>query len=129
MPSSSPSQSGTFSCLPNRVAFAVGVLLCLASSALHDYTTSGLENVLAYALLTTFLHQLVRLQYGSSHPRNTFRSLFLASVALGLIAVTRHLVLLMLPPAAFLAWTHRCALSARRTLALAGAATLPLPGQ
>ena len=112
---------------PNRVAFAVGVLLCLASSALHDYTTSGLENVLAYALITTFLHQLVRLQYGSSHPRNTFRSLLLASVALGLIAVTRHdLVLLMLPPAAFLAWTHRCALSARRTLALAGAATLPL---
>ena len=112
---------------PNRAAFAVGVLLCLASSALHDYASSGLENVLAYALITTFLHQLVRLQHDSSHPRDPFRNLFLASVALGLTAVTRHdLVPLLLPPAAFLVWTHRSALSARRTLALAGAATLPL---
>ena len=37
---------------PNSPAFAMSVLLCVASTAVHDYTSSGLENVLAYALIT-----------------------------------------------------------------------------
>ena len=112
---------------PNRVAFAMCILLCVGSTALHDYTSSGLENVLAFALITTFLLQLVRLHRDAPHPTDAFRGLFHASVVFGLIAVTRHdLVPLMLPPAASLVWTHRSVLSARRSLALAVTAALPL---
>ena len=112
---------------PSNVAFTLGVLLCVASLAVHDYTSSGLENVLAYALITTLLLQLVRLHRDTSQPRNAFRGLLHICVVFGLIAVTRHdLVPLMLPPAAFLVWSHRSVLSARRSLALAVAAVLPL---
>ena len=112
---------------PNRVAFALGVLLCIASSALHDYSSSGLENALAFALIATFLLEVVRLHRDTPRPANAFRHLFRASVVFGLIAVTRHdLVPLVLPPAVFLVWSHRSVLSARQSLALAVAATLPL---
>ena len=112
---------------PNRVAFALGVVLCIASSALHDYSSSGLENVLAYALIATFLLQVVRLERDPPDPPNIFPHLFRASVTFGLIAVTRHdLVPLVLPPAVFLAWAHRSILSPRKSFTLAAAATLPL---
>ena len=112
---------------PNRVAFAMCILLWVASSALHDYTSSGLENVLAFALITTFLLQVVRLERDTPPPPNTFGLLLHASVVFGLVAVTRHdLVPLLLPPAVFLAWTHRGVLSARQVLALAVAAAVPL---
>ena len=112
---------------PNRVAFALGVVLCIASSALHDYSSSGLENVLAYALIATFLLQVVRLERDPRDPPNIFRHLFRASVIFGLIAVTRHdLVPLVLPPVVFLAWAHRSVLSPRKSFTLAAAATLPL---
>ena len=112
---------------PSSRAFAMGVLLCVASSAVHDYTSSGLENVLAYALITTFLLEVVRLYRDTPHRPNTFRTLLYLSVVFGLIAVTRHdLVPLMLPSAVFLVWTYRSVLAARRWLALAVIAALPL---
>ncbi len=112
---------------PNRVAFALGCVLCVASSAFLDYTSSGLENILAFALIATFLLQVVRLHRNTPHPPDTLRYLFRASVVFGLIAVTRHdLVPLVLPPAAFLVWSHRSVLSARKSFTLAVAATLPL---
>ena len=112
---------------PNRIAFTMCVLLCVASSALHDYTSSGLENVLAFALITNFLLQVARLERGTPPPPSTFRLLLHASVVFGLVSVTRHdLVPLLLPPAAFLVCRHRNVLSVRRSLALAVAAALPL---
>ena len=112
---------------PNSLAFAMGVLLCVASTAVHDYTSSGLENVLAYALITYFLLQIVRLHRDALHPREATRSLTRLCMAFGLIAVTRHdLVLLVLPPAVFAVWSCRPRLTVRQWLTLGSAAVAPL---
>ena len=114
---------------PNNVAFALGVLLCVSSIALHDYTSSGLENVLAYALATSLLLQVVHLERdrtpGAGH--DVARTLTCLCLMFGLIAVTRHdLVLLVLPTVAFAVWRQRHLITARSWLSLAAAACLPL---
>ena len=112
---------------PNSVAFAIAVLLCTASTAIHDFTSSGLENVLAYALITYFLLQLLLLPRDGLHPSATLPPLTRLCLAFGLIAVTRHdLIPLMLPPMGFLLWRHRQSSSRRQWLVLAAAALLPL---
>ena len=110
---------------PNSVAFVLGVLLCATSTALLDYTSSGLENVLAYALSTGLLLQVVRLERVPLP--DVTRTLTRLCLMFGLIAVTRHdLVLLVFPPAAFAVWRHRHLITARSWLSLASAACLPL---
>ena len=113
---------------PNSPAFAMSVLLCVASTAVHDYTSSGLENVLAYALITYFLLQTVRLHRDALEPPDVTRTLFRLCLAFGLISVTRHdLVLLLLPPAAFAVWSHRrLMITAPLWFSLAAAAFVPL---
>ena len=113
---------------PNSPAFAMSVLLCVASTAVHDYTSSGLENVLAYALITYFLLQTVRLHRDALEPPEVTRTLFRLCLAFGLISVTRHdLVLLLLPPAAFAVWSHRrLMITAPSWFSLAAAAFVPL---
>ena len=112
---------------PNSPAFAMSVLLCVASTAVHDYTSSGLENVLAYALITYFLLQMVRLHRDTLEPPEVTSTLFRLSLAFGLISVTRHdLVLLLLPPAAFAVWSHRRLITAPSWFSLASAAFVPL---
>ncbi|MXZ71436.1 MAG: hypothetical protein F4Z04_08015 [Acidobacteria bacterium] len=110
---------------PNSVAFALGVLLCVTSTALIDYTSSGLENALAYALSTAFLVQVVRLDRVPLP--DVTRTLTRLCLMFGLIAITRHdLVLLVLPPALLTCWRHRHRIAARSWLSLASAACLPL---
>ena len=112
---------------PNSPAFAMSVLLCVASTAVHDYTSSGLENVLAYALITYFLLQTVRLHRDTLEPPEVTSTLFRLSLAFGLISVTRHdLVLLLLPPATFAVWSHRRLITAPSWFSLASAAFVPL---
>ena len=113
---------------PNSPAFAMSVLLCVASTAVHDYTSSGLENVLAYALITYFLLQTVRLHRDALEPPEVTRTLFHLCLAFGLISATRHdLVLLLLPPAAFAVWSHRrLMITAPSWFSLAAAAFVPL---
>ena len=112
---------------PSSAAFATGILLCVASSAINDYTSSGLENVLAYALVTYFLLQIVRLYRGNLQAHAVTRALGRLCLAVGLLAITRHdLVLLILPPATFVVWDHRRLLSVRRWCSLSAAAILPL---
>ena len=113
---------------PNSPAFAMSVLLCVASTAVHDYTSSGLENVLAYALITYFLLQTVRLHRDALEPPEVTGTLFRLCLAFGLISVTRHdLVLLLLPPAAFAVWSHRrLMITAPSWFSLAAAAFVPL---
>lgn len=41
--------------LSNSLSFLVTVLFCVSSTALYDFTSSGLENVLGYFLVSTFL--------------------------------------------------------------------------
>lgn len=112
---------------PSSVAFATGILLCVASTAIHDYTSSGLENVLAYALLAYFLLQFVRLHRDTVQTGRAVGTLGRLCIAFGLIVVTRHdLLLLVLPPAAYAVWTHRRLPSTRRWCFLAASALLPL---
>ena len=112
---------------PNSLAFAIAVLLCTASTAIHDYTSSGLENVLAYALITYFLLQLALLPRDVLRPSATFPPLIRLCLAFGLIAVTRHdLIPLIVLPAGFLLWRHRRLPSHRQWWVLAAAALLPL---
>ena len=112
---------------PNSPAFAMSVLLCVVSTAVHDYTSSGLENVLAYALITYFLLQTVRLHRDALEPPEVTRTLFRLCLAFGLISVTRHdLVLLLLPPAAFALWSHRRLITAPSWFSLAAAGFVPL---
>ena len=112
---------------PTSLAFALAVLVCTASTGIHDYTSSGLENVLAYALITYFLLQLVRLPTDALHASAAFPPLSRLCLAFGLIAVTRHdLIPLLLPPIGFLLWRHRRSPSGRQWRVLAAAALLPL---
>ena len=112
---------------PNSLAFAIAVLLCTASTAIHDYTSSGLENVVAYALITYFLLQLTLLPRDVLSPGATFRSLIRLCLAFGLIAVTRHdLVPLMVVPTGFVLWRHRRLPSHRQWWILAAVTLFPL---
>ena len=112
---------------PNSVAFCTAILLCVASTAIHDYTSAGLENVLAYALLAYFLLQFVRLHRDTVQTGWAIGTLGRLCLAFGLIAVTRHdLLLLVLPPAAYAVWTHRRLPSTRRWYFVGASALLPL---
>ena len=112
---------------PTSAAFAMGFLLCAASTAIHDYTSSGFENVLAYGLLTYFFLQIVRLYRDGLPERAAISALGRLCLMFGLIALTRHdLVLLLLPPAAFVVWDHRRLLSIPTYCTLAVVALLPL---
>ncbi len=112
---------------PSREAFVLGVLLCVASTAIFDYTTSGLENVLAYALISWFLLLLARLAREDLRPDAAVRAVFGLCLAFGLILVTRHdLVLLILPPAAFVLAGRRHLLSVRKRISLGLTALTPL---
>ena len=82
---------------------------------------------LAYALITYLLLQIVRLQREVLQLRDALRTLVRLCLMFGLIAVTRHdLVLLVLPPAAFTVWSHRRLITRWRWWPLAAAALLPL---
>lgn len=111
---------------PNSVAFALGVLLCATSNGFYDYTSSGLENVLAYALVTgLLLHVFACTTPGQQ--RDVTPTLTRLCLMFGLIAVTRHdLVLLVLPASVFAVWRNRRSVTARSCLSLAAVACLPL---
>ena len=112
---------------PGSTAFVMAVLLCVTSSAVFLYTSSGLENVLAYALVTYLVLQVVRLHRHPPPQHDAIRLLTRLCLAFGLITVTRHdLVLLVLPPTLFTVWSHRRIVSARQwcVLGLAGLAPL-----
>ena len=112
---------------PGNTAFAMAVLLCVASAGFADFTSSGLENVLAYALLTWFLLQIARLYRDNPMKEAATRALGSLCVAFGLLVITRHdLVLLVAPPAAYVVWDHRRLLSVRTWCVLGAAALLPL---
>ena len=84
----------------------------MSSTAVYDYTSSGLENVLAYLLITSLLLQIVRLtSAGARNPAagtGSASRIALIGLLSGLILVTRHdLFLLVLPPVAYVVWRHR----------------------
>lgn len=103
--------------LQSHYRLLVAVLLLVCCNGFMDYTSSGLENPLAYALLAYFLYLYLRL-FGDD-VENPYRSLSLLSLTFGLLIVTRHdLVLLVLPAVGYLLVRYWGALSYRQWLVL-----------
>jgi len=95
----------------NPSTLLLAVLLFTASTAFFDYTSSGLENPLAYFLIALYVFNYIRL-FGHSDTRaacQTAKRRRISSLWLvfGLIILVRHdLVLLLLPSILYVAWTH-----------------------
>jgi len=107
------------------------VLFLLASNGFYDYTSSGLENCLAYTLLSIYLYfyqKFFRLITSplKSHAKikqNIFIVLFTAS----LIICTRHdLVLLILPSALYFLYKSRALMPVKTIVYYSFVALLPL---
>lgn len=114
---------------PTKWLLAMAVMGC--SVGFFDYTTSGLENVLAYALIAAFLLAYHRLfapgggdesspsmteagSGGTPSSTTTRPALVWSLVVAGLVAFCRlDLVTLVAPPAAWAFWRNRHALSRR----------------
>ena len=82
--------------------FLLSVSLLVASSAFFDFTTSGLENVLAYALLALFLTCLIRpsgMPAETGTDRQPVGSLYLQFILAGLILLVRHDLIFLIGPA------------------------------
>lgn len=81
--------------LRDDVKFLLGVLLLLCCNGFLDFTTSGLENPLAYLLIAVYLLYYIRMFSDPDDRGNTFSRL---ALSFGLVVVTRHdLALLLLP--------------------------------
>ncbi len=92
--------------------FLIFVLLLIASRSFFDYTSSGLENALAFTLISAFVFYLKQfLVVGQDRERQEQQSCFLAlCVLVGLSPLVRHDLVLLLAPgfawAAIVRWQH-----------------------
>ena len=84
----------------NNMLFLTAVMLLLASTGFYDYTSSGLENVLAYLLITNYLliyYSLFSFENINNIPKEKLVILLL--LLAGLILFVRYdLLFLLLPP-------------------------------
>jgi len=103
-------------------------LLWLSSNAFFDYTSSGLENVLAYLLIALYLFFFLKLIKNSADEALLVKGhirkiLFLA----GLLIFVRHdLLLLIFPPSAYLIFRWFKSLSLKEWISLGIVSVLPL---
>lgn len=113
------------------------VFLLTASVAFFDYTSSGLENSLAYFLIAILLRGYAGLFFTAPHPvpqaqaahTQTSQTHHIRAVliAAGLLLVTRHdLLLLILPLVAQVVYRRWRCFSARQWLGLGAMTLLPL---
>ena len=108
--------------LASPVRWAALLILLLSSKSFMDYTSSGLENPLAYALLTLFLAFSFRL-LESGAPGG--RDLLGLAASAGLLLTCRHdLLTLIAVPFGFALWRSR-ALGWGRLAGLAAAGLAP----
>lgn len=112
--------------------FSLGLLLFITSNAFFDYTSSGLENVLGYFLITVFLSFYLEAtkegkdQHILEDDPKEKKSLLGSLIAFGLIICVRHdLLLLVLPATIYLIWTKRKLFSLKIWLLILGMALLP----
>jgi arabinofuranosyltransferase len=100
----------------------LALLLLLASVGFFDYTTSGLENPLAYCLICVYLLVGKRLLEGP--PQGRPSAALVVTLCFGLLLTCRHdLFTLFAPATAYSVWRYRRAIPAWR---LAGAVVLGL---
>lgn len=111
--------------LQDDTKFVLAVLLLVCCNGFLDFTTSGLENPLAYLLIAFYLLHYIRLfEESDADPK---RSLLLLSLAFGLLLVTRHdLLLLLFPSFVFAVATKRRSLGWRGWTAVVALAFGPL---
>jgi len=113
--------------LKDNLRWLVLMVVLVSSIGFFDYTTSGLENSLAYLLLATYLLFFYRLFDEEGIPEQRIRALTGLSIMFGLLLVVRHdLLTLILPPTWWAVWAHRRELSRRRWTLVLGAALTPL---
>jgi len=106
---------------PGPPIVIVASALLVMSNSFMEYTSSGLENPLAY--LFSGLIVTLTMRFGRT-PLPAWAEAFLLGLASAGLALTRlDLILLILPAAAWFVWTHR----REPRLVLAGAAGLTAP--
>jgi arabinofuranosyltransferase len=104
----------------------VTMLLLVSSIGFFDYTTSGLENPLAYLLIVSFLLWYHRL-FATGSSTEPGRSVVCLLACSGLLVVCRHdLATLIAAPVGFALWRHRASLSKRQWAVGIAAAAGPL---
>lgn len=112
--------------------FSIGMLFLIISNSFFDFTSSGLENILGYFLITLMLmiylqifQEIDGIQISNSHNNEKF--LTIASlIVFGLIICVRHdLLLLMLPPAIFIIWNQKKLFSLKKWLMIIAISLLP----
>jgi arabinofuranosyltransferase len=108
----------------------ISVLLFSASTGFFDYTSSGLENVLAYAVIAAYVPCYLRLfAHDGDEPKQAVKlTLYIKSVLFlfGLIICVRHdLALLLAPPTVYAAFKHRETLSVKQWVLFGTIALLP----
>lgn len=114
-----------FQTLRNPWSFAAAVAFLVASTGFFDFTSSGLENGLAYFLLALFLKNFLSLSEGGdgASKGRAFRLLALA----GLLVCVRHdLGLVIFPASLYVVKAHARLASRRAWLSAIGLALLPL---
>ncbi len=83
--------------------FMIAVLLLISSNGFMDYSSSGLENPLGYALLALFTYYYLTLFKSQQTLEQSYKTLQLLFITFGLVILTRHdLVTLILPAMGYL---------------------------
>lgn len=105
--------------LPSVTRWTVAVVLLTLSQGFFDFTTSGLEYPLIFALLGVFISLYLREQHVEDR--------FWLALSAGLLLVTRHdLLMLILPALGHLFWQYRQSLTVRQQLGAGLIIALPL---
>ena len=107
------------------------ILLFCASTGFYDYTSSGLENVLAYLVIALYLRAYLALHAsrdnGTPGDIAQKKRITQMCISLGVLIVTRHdLILLLLPATIATIWERRQLSSAKQWAILCGIVVLPV---
>jgi arabinofuranosyltransferase len=110
--------------LRDSLKWLTALLVLVCSTGFFDYTTSGLENPLAYFLIVLFLSSYYRVFRSDGDSRNAVTTLL---VVAGLLLVCRHdLATLVVPPVGYAVWRHRNSFSRAGWIRVALLAVAPL---
>ena len=99
----------------------VSLILLLGSNAFMEFTTSGLENPLSFAVIGTYITLLLRF---SVTPPRAFQSCVIGVTLAAALLTRMDLAILVLIPTLGFVWHHRR--SARQIIVMMTAAIVPL---
>lgn len=114
----------------DSLSFLFTSLILIGSNGFFDYTSSGLENMLGYFLISCFLMFYLRLFSRSNEvsvDQKDTNLIFLLMVLFGLLIFVRHdLVTLLLPAVVFIVFSRWTVLSVRKWALVAAFSFTPL---